>query len=499
MRIRHDIQRWCVLSTLVALVALDLAWAQSRTGVREILRPSSPLLYYESNPAQLIETFALMREANAGSLAAQHELGYRYLLGRGVAPDTIKGAEWILRAAIRGMALAEFNAGILYTHAIGVDWNPFEAYRWFRNASEQDQPAALFIFGLLHTDGLLVKPDWARAWSLVSEAADKGYQPAQEMLVEFRRLGIDTLRSASKPQPRDTTAGLLFLQFGPVADAKVSDTTLARELAREVPAQRTEDGPQPVEVASSTADELRWLELQAERGIPEAHAVLGRIFEKGIGVKRDLIRAAIHYLRANRLDSPRAPAMLVDLVERDEFVRELTERTLAGDTDARYVWAGLAAIEFDHRIGIPQARKLLEENIVGQPAHALSMLELGMWYATGRHVQHDARQAMALWQRSDSAGLTEGRMRSALAALVLGGPAATDLVSYIRAEADSGSVLAQAALGYCLERGIGMSASRPDAAAMYRKAAQRGSQMAYRALRNMYDALRPGEAEFRIE
>ena len=89
--------------------------------------------------------------------------------------------------------------------------------------------------------------------------------------------------------------------------------------------------------------------------------------------------------------------------------------------------------------------------------------------------------------------------RSALAALVLGGPAATDLVSYIRAEADSGSVLAQAALGYCLERGIGMSARRPDAAAMYRKAAQRGSQMAYRALRNMYDALRPGEAEFRIE
>lgn len=472
-------------------------FGQSRSGSRQVVRGASPLLYYESSPAQLIETFALMREANSGSLAAQHELGYRYLAGRGVSADTVKGAEWILKAANRGMALAEYNAGILYTHALGVPWNPFEAFRWFRRAAAQDQPAALFVLGLMHTDGLLVPQDWSRAWSMVNEAAGKGYEPAREMLVQFRRLNIDTTKKAEKED--DRSIGLYYLQFAPVADAKVSDSTLARELAREVPVQRNEDVADAMMARESDENELDWLVAQAERGIPEAHTVLARIYERGIGVASDLIRAAIHYLRANRLDSPRAPAMLADLVERDEFVRALTERTLAGDPDARYVWAALAAIDFDRRIGPAQAQKLLEENIASRIPHALSMLELGMWYATGRNVQQDPATAISLWDRAHAAGLTEGRMRTVMATLVLQGASASGLYPFIRSEADSGSVLAQAALGYCLEKGIGVTASQPEAATMYRKAATRGNQTAYRALKGMYDELRPKEEEFRIE
>ena len=494
--IRHLTVPRVLFIVILVLVASSSTEAQSRTGQRGTIRASSPLLHYESSPTQLIETFALMREANSGSLAAQHELGYRYLMGRGVSADSVKGAEWILKAANRSMALAEYNAGILYTHALGVPWNPFEAFRWFRRAAGQDQPAALFILGLMYTDGLLVPQDWARAWSLVGEAATKGYEPAREMLVQFRRLNIDTTRAASKPE--DRSLGLFYLQFAPVADAKVSDTTLARELAREVPVQAT-DVTDAIVPSTSTNDELAWLMAQAERGIPEAHIVLARIFEKGIGVKPDLIRAAIHYLRANRLDSPRAPRLLADLIEREDFVRELTERTLAGDLDARYVWAALAAIEFDRRIGTAQAQKLLEENAAVRPPHALSILELGLWYATGRHVTQDPAMAIGLWQQADSAGLSEGRMRTALATLVLRGRDAADLYSFIQSEADSGSVLAQAALGFCFEKGIGVAVSQPEASAMYRKAAMRGSQTAYRALKNMYDALRPASEEFMIE
>ncbi len=481
---------------VMSILFTNSAVTQSRTG-RNVVRASSPLLYYESSPAQLIETFALMREANNGSLAAQHELGYRYLAGRGVSADTVKGAEWILKAANRGMALAEYNAGILYTHALGVPWNPFEAFRWFRRAAAQDQPAALFVLGLMHTDGLLIPQDWARAWSLVNEASEKGYEPAKEMLVQFRRLNVDTTRKVEKED--DRSIGLYYLQFAPVADAKVSDSTLARELAREVPVQRNEALTDRVLPTEWDENELDWLVAQAERGIPEAHTVLARIYERGIGVKLDLVRAAIYYLRANRLDSPRAPALLADLVERDEFVRALTERTLAGDPDARYVWAALAAIDFDRRIGPAQAQKLLEENIASRPPHALSMLELGMWYATGRNVQQDPARAVSLWDQAYAAGLNEGRIRSVMATLLLRGASSSGLYPFIRSEADSGSVLAQAALGFCLEKGIGVTASQPEASTMYRKAATRGSQTAYRALRAMYDAVRPPEAEFKIE
>ncbi len=483
------------VAMILVVVASAAVIAQSRVA-RTPIRAASPLLYYEANPAQVIETFALMREASSGSSAAQHELGYRYLLGRGIAADTAKGAEWILKAADRGMALAEYNAGILYTHALGVPWNPFEAFRWFRAAAEKDQPAALYIYGLLHTDGLLIRPNWPRAWTLVAEAAAKGYEPARDMLAEFHRLGIDTMRTNARAAA-DTSPGLLYLQFGPTTNAKVSDTTLARELAREVPSVR-DDAASPNQ-SSSVTTELNWLNQQADRGIPEAHVVLGRIFEKGIGVPRDPVRAAVHYQRANRLDSPRAPALLADLSGRDDFVRTLTERTLAGDRDARYVWASLAAIGFDERIGIPQAKRFLEENIAASPPHTLSFLELGMWFATGRHVPQDPSKAVALWRRADSGGVLEGRLRAVLASLVLEPDSAVRSVPFIRSEADSGSVLAQAALAFCLERGIGMKPSLPDAASMYRKAAQRGSQMAYVNLRRMYDALRPVAEEFEIE
>lgn len=477
--------------------------AQPRAGQRTPIRAASPLLYYESSLSQIVETFALMREANGGNPNAMHELGYRYLLGRGIAADTAKAAEWILKAADRGMALAEYNAGILHTHALGVPWNPFEAFRWFRTAAEKDQPAALYIYGLLHTDGLLIRPDWGRAWSLVAEAASKGYEPAKEMLVEFRRLGIDTLRMKAQAVA-DTSPSLLYLQFGQTSNPTVSDTTLARELAREVPTGRAESRPGVTLDAEgaeqrSDAAELAWIQRQADRGIPEAHVVLGRIYEKGIGVPKDLVRAAVHYQRANRLDSPRAPAMLAELAHQDAFVRDLTERTLSGDRGARYVWASLAAIGFDERIGIPQARKMLEENIGAIPPHPNSLLELGMWYATGRHVKQDPAMAVALWQRADSAGVREGRMRTLLALLALDRETAGRSAAFIRSEADSGSVLAQAALAFCLEQGIGMPASQPEAASMYRKAAQRGSQMAYLNLRRMYDALRPDFEEFRIE
>ena len=63
----------------------------------------------------------------------------------------------------------------------------------------------------------------------------------------------------------------------------------------------------------------------------------------------------------------------------------------------------------------------------------------------------------------------------------------------------AGSVLAQAALGYCYEHGIGVSRSKAEAATLYRSAAQRGSQDAFRALRRMHDEVRPAEKEFVVE
>ncbi|WP_369127221.1 tetratricopeptide repeat protein, partial [Providencia stuartii] len=49
------------------------------------------------------------RAAQAGSVAAQGSLGYRYNQGIGVSKDQVKALEWTRKAADAGSAIAQYN------------------------------------------------------------------------------------------------------------------------------------------------------------------------------------------------------------------------------------------------------------------------------------------------------------------------------------------------------------------------------------------------------
>ena len=491
-----------ILIAAVLVLSAARVPAQQKPPPTEPVRAASALLLYPGGATRVVETFSIIQQANQGIPAAQLELGYRYIVGRGIPADSAKGAEWILKAARNGVALGEYNAGILYTHAIGVPWDPFKAYTWFKQAADKGLPAGQFIFGVLHVDGLVVERDYAKAYDLVRQAYEQGYTEAQEALEEFRRRGFDTLsvRPATVAADDDSTTNLVMLHFENVQDPDVGDTVLIRELEREL-GHDVFDSTITLRSARSVQGDsiVHRLDAEAERGIPEAHMVLGRMLEKGIGVRPDLIRAAVHYLRANRLDSPRAPSTLVNLIERDAFRTELLKRAQNGDRDARFVWAGLSAIGLDNVIGWEQALRFLEEQSRGPEPHVHSCLELGFWYASGRNVDQDPRMAIGLWERADSLGTREGRTRVALTRLVLRESGERERTQLLHQEAEEGSVLAQTGYAYCLRFGIGTKVNKPEASSWYRKAAQRGSLSAYDGLRGMYDELRPPGKEFRIE
>ena len=78
------------------------------------------------------------------------------------------------------------------------------------------------------------------------------------------------------------------------------------------------------------------------------------------------------------------------------------------------------------------------------------------------------------------------------------GTACVSLLDTLKRATDDGSVLAQTMLGYCYRKGICVPTSTARSVYYYRKAAQRGNQSAYAALKEMYDEIRPGDAEFRI-
>ena len=73
----------------------------------------SPYFYRPDLSHQILQQFKLTKEANSGDVLAQHELGLRYLLGEGIATDTIKAVYWLRKAADQKLPSAMYNYAIL--------------------------------------------------------------------------------------------------------------------------------------------------------------------------------------------------------------------------------------------------------------------------------------------------------------------------------------------------------------------------------------------------
>ena len=113
----------------------------------------------------------------------------------------------------------------------------------------------------------------------------------------------------------------------------------------------------------------------------------------------------------------------------------------------------------------------------------------------------DVQEARRLWLGAQALGSREAEIR--LAVIEVRQPADSmrlkEAVAALARAADDGSILAEVALAYCYEHGVGVRARQGEAVRLYRIAARRGSQDAFRALRRLHDDLRPKEARFIIE
>ncbi len=510
--------------TFIALLSFALAFSILHAQTNKD-HPNSPVFkdYKEAKPVPLLiesdvtyrlwQTFLLERQANAGDVLAQHELGLRYLTGRGASADTLKGAYWIQKAAAQNLVSAEFNLGILYYHGWGVDWNPFSAYREFFAAAQRGMVEAEYVMGQFLTDDLVVPRNWEEAHRWVKLAADSGYAPANEMLKELEKhMAIQRTDSTASglSAGKDSLAGgsVVLIDFDRDSSSR-GDLTLLKdvlesggvELKRALGIASLLKGDPEMD-----SSEVQAIKRAADDGSPEALAVLGRCYERGLLVKKDIVEAAEMYVRAIRLDSPGASEFLWKLLQEDGFHAQLRSRSSSADVHANYVWASLRALGFDgilqakqSWISDDQALRLLERS--SEKNYLPSMVELGLCYYTGRWVTADQEKAENLWTGAALLGSQDARVRLAITD-VRANASGDSLSRSIQTLVDAmhaGSVLAQVALGYCYEQGIGFPLKKAEAASLYRSASQRGSQDAYRALKRLHDEIRPPDKEFQIE
>jgi len=506
-----------VLFTLVPVASL--AQEQSDSPIYKSYRPPSPSAQLKRSDIDynLMHIFSLERKAYAGEVGAQHELGLRYLLGEGVEADTLKGAFWIRRAAEQNSADAQYNLGILEFNGWGIPWNPFNAYKLFLAAAQHGMGESQYILSMFLTENLVVPRNWEEASKWIRKAVDAGYAPAKEALADFEARGLGVTQketkaktdtSASKKSAVKQTLGFVFFDAGPADTAATSDATLLKDALREAT-------PQLKRALGLTKEQTKTLELDtagmkmireaAEEGSPEALTILARSYERGIGVTKDLVTAAMYYIRASRMSSPRAPRLLTRLMEQPGFFEELKSRTTRHDSDAEVTWAALSALKIDYLMtqkeGFITEKQALEFlNKAAAVNHIHGLIELGLCYYSGRWVQEDRREALALWTRASKLGSHEANTRiAALSVRTEKDPTKlSGAITELEQASQKGSVLAQVALGYCYETGIGVSRKTSEAVRLYRSSAQRGSQDAYFALRRMHDAIRPVDKDFQI-
>lgn len=470
-------------------------------------RTPAPVIEQSDATYQLWQTFRLQQEAKAGNAVSQFELSIRYLTGRGVKADTAKAVYWTRRAAEQNHLLARFNLAIFAFNGWGTEWNPFEAFLNFRAAAQRNMPEAQYALAQFYIENLVVPQNLSEAFRLTKLAADSGYAAARQGLKLFEHRGF-TAASATTAA-RETTLPrtvsqqpslqVSFLDFSPDTSRSTPDSILVDDLFKSsVPEPLSDRGSLRLVKGKIVMDTAYASALRraAEAGSPEALTLIGRCYEQGTFCTADTIAAALHYIRATRLDSRRASRLLYRLIQDELFFKLLKARVERKDPDAEYAWATLNALRLDHQLTDVQALQMLER--AASVDHAQALVELGLAYYAGRWVARDENKAKALWDRAALLGNKEARLRRLILRVRNDVDSLDKAVEELQIAARDGSVLAEIALAYCFEYGRGTPKNKGEAARLYRNSAQRGSQDAYQALVRMHDEIRPNSKEFVI-
>jgi TPR repeat protein len=133
----------------------------------------------------IVETGSLPKDARTpepDDPAAQVNLGLKYELGQGVAPNCFEALSLYRKAATRGYLQAEYHIGRMYYDGKCTGKNLNEAASWLKKAADSGFPEAQRLYGTLCFNGEGVPRDRVGACMWMTLAAFKGNQEANKIL-----------------------------------------------------------------------------------------------------------------------------------------------------------------------------------------------------------------------------------------------------------------------------------------------------------------------------
>ena len=210
----------------------------------------------------------------------------------------------------------------------------------------------------------------------------------------------------------------------------------------------------------------------AERGDPQAHTLIARIYAEGLGVPQSAETAARWYAKGAELGDIEAAFGLGILyaegsgVKQDynEAARLLEVAALKGHPLANYN-LGLLFLRGKGKAENPY-RAFKHVEYAAERGIVAAQFDLGSFYSTGTGTAHDAWEAARWIRKAANAGHTEAELQYAVILFAGHGTAPDEVqgAKLFRLAAEKGVPLAQNRLGRCYALGKGVEQSAIEAA-----------------------------------
>ena len=141
---------------------------------------------------------SLERQAEAGDLKAQVQLGLAYASGYGMPVDEAEAVKWFRKAAEKGDPPGEYLLSEMYFTGRGVEVDMGEALKWLTRSAEHGDPHAQSNLGALYLRGQVVPKDEVEAARWIRKAADQGLSAGQFELGSLYAHGMGVSQSETE-------------------------------------------------------------------------------------------------------------------------------------------------------------------------------------------------------------------------------------------------------------------------------------------------------------
>lgn len=112
--------------------------------------------------------------------------------------DRDNGFIWFEKSAKAGYPLAQYQMGYIYLNGLTVKPDTLKSVSWYKLAAKNNVPGAISALGRLYINGKSIEKDAERGFQLLNESADKGHINSKLYLAYCYLYGLGTPQDTKK-------------------------------------------------------------------------------------------------------------------------------------------------------------------------------------------------------------------------------------------------------------------------------------------------------------